>query len=149
MCRSPRAFEFLVGGSWEAEDRQETISPFHRQAEDVYVQTDEPLFDSGKFRLSTRRLQVDYSNSTQNVNLTGYDFRYWSRHWFGLDVTADATYERDTGTPIPRSRLIGAFKAQWRYRKASLTFDAGHTRETQGSSDRSRTLVQLLLRRDF
>jgi hypothetical protein len=142
-------FEFLVGGSWEAEDRQETISPFHRQAEDVYVQTDEPFFDTGKFRLATRRLQIDYSNSIQNVNLTGYDFRYWSRHWFGLDVTADATYERDTGSPIPRSRLIGAFKAQWRYNKASLTFDAGHTRETQGSSDRSRTLVQLLLRRDF
>jgi hypothetical protein len=143
------SFELTLGGGWEGEDRQETIAPYRRRASDVYVQTEEPIFRTGRFRLSGRRVQVDYENSTQNVNLTGYDLRYSSRYWFGLEVSADAGYERDTGAPIPRTRVLGSLKAQWRYRKVSLTFDAGHTRETQGATDRSRTLVQLLGRRDF
>lgn len=144
-----KSFELMVGGGWELEDRRETISPYRRIAEDAYVQTEEPLFSSGTLRFSTRRLRVDYENSIQNINLTGYDFRYWSRHWFGLDVSADAGYEVDTGTPVERSRVTASLKAQWRYRKASLTFDLGHTRETQGALDRSRTLVQILARREF
>ena len=142
-------FEVIVGGSFEGEDRRETISPYRRQSEDVYVQTEDPLFASGKFRFSVRRTHLAYANSVQNVDLTGYDFRYWSRHWFGLDVSADASYERDVGAPVARSRTIGSLKAQWRYRKASVTFDLGRTRETQGELDRSRTLMQVLLRRDF
>ncbi len=144
-----KSFELMVGGGWELEDRRETISPYRRIAEDAYVQTEEPLFSSGTLRFSTRRLRVDYENSIQNINLTGYDFRYWSRHWFGLDVSADAGYEVDTGTPVERSRVTASLKAQWRYRKASLTFDLGHTRETQAALDRSRTLVQILARREF
>jgi hypothetical protein len=142
-------FEFLVGGGYEYENRDETVSPFHRQAADVYLQGDEPLLRTGTVRLSARRTKVDYAFSNQDVNLTGYDLRYWSRPWYGLDVSADATYEHDTGAPIPRSRVLGSLKARWRYRKATATLDFGHTRETQGLFDRSRTLVQLLLRRDF
>ena len=99
--------------------------------------------------MSTRRLRVDYTNSAQNVNLTGYDIRYWSRYWFGLEVSADGSYERDSGGLVPRSRVAGSVKAQWRYRKASLTLDLARTRETQGTSERSRTLIQVLGRRDF
>jgi len=142
-------FEPMAGGSFEREDRRETVSPYRRDAEDLYIQAEEPLFGTGNFRLSTRRLRVDYANSIQDVNLIGYDFRYWSRHWFGLDVSLDGSYERDTGGPVLRRRVIGSAKAQWRYRKATLTLDLARTRETQGTFERGRTLVQLLGRRDF
>jgi hypothetical protein len=142
-------FEPMVGGSFESEDRRETVSPYRREAEDFYIQAEEPLFGTGNFRLSTRRMRVDYASSIQDVNLIGYDFRYWSRHWFGLDVSLDGSYERDTGGPVLRRRVIGSAKAQWRYRKATLTLDLARTRETQGTFERGRTLFQLLGRRDF
>ncbi len=141
--------EFLAGGGYEYEDREETVSPFRRQAADVYVQGDEPLLRTGTVRLGARRTKVDYRFSDQDVNLVGYDFRYWSRPWYGLDVSADATYEHDTGAPIPRTRILGSIKARWRYRKATATLDLGHSREVQGLYERTRTLVQVLLRRDL
>lgn len=142
-------FELLVGGGFEAESRQETIAPYLRRASDVYVQTEDPVFSTGKFRLSARRAIVNYETTTQNVDLTGYDLRYWTRYWFGLEVSADAGYERDVGAPVPRSRMLASMKAQWRYRKIGLTLDAGHVRETQGATDRTRNLVQFVGRRDF
>lgn len=142
-------FELLVGGGFEAESRQETIAPYLRRASDVYLQTDDPVFSTGKFRLSARRVIVNYETSTQNIDLTGYDFRYWTRYWFGLEVSADAGYEHDVGAPVPRSRMLASMKAQWRYRKIGLTLDAGHVRETQGSTDRTRNLIQFVGRRDF
>jgi hypothetical protein len=138
-----------VGGSFEYENRRETVSPYRRQAGDLYVQAEEPFFGTGNFRLATRRVRVDYDNSDQDVNLVGYDLGYWSRNWFGLDLSLNAGYENDTGAPIARRRLIQAVKAQWRYRKASLSFDLGHTYETQGDFKRSRTLANFLARRDW
>ena len=142
-------FELTIGGGLESENRSETISPYRRTANDLYLQTEDPVFRTGNIRISTRHTKVDYENSVQNVNLTGYDFRYWSRLSFGLEVSADASYERDTGGPVPRRRVVDSFKAKWRYRKASLSVDLGRTRESQGAFERTRTLAQILARRDF
>ncbi len=142
-------FESSVGGSFESEDRREAISPYTRVASDVYVQSEDPFFGTGNVRVGMRRTRVDYANSTQNVNLTAYDFRYWSQRWFGLDLSADASYERDIGGVLPRSRMAASIKGQWRYRKASLTLDIGRSRETQGNTERVRNLIQLVGRREF
>jgi len=142
-------FELTIGGGFERENRSETIAPYRRTANDLYLQTEDPVFRTGNIRISTRHTKVDYENSVQNVNLTGYDFRYWSRLWFGLEVSADASYELDTGSPVPRRRIADSLKAKWRYRKASLTMDFGRTRESQGEFERTRTLAQILARRDF
>ena len=144
-----RPFEIMLGGGLESESRRETISPYRRETQDVYAQTEEPFFGSGNFRLSAHRARVEYENSLQNVNAKGYDFRYWSRTWFGLNVSADASYEIDTGAPLPRRRSLGSLKAQWRYRKVNLTAEIAHTRELQGAVERTRDLVQILMRRDF
>jgi hypothetical protein len=142
--------ETSIGGSFEYENRRETIAPYRRESEDAYVQMEEPILGSGNIRASTRRTRVNYDNfSLQNVNLTGSDLRYVSRHWLGTELTANVGVENDTGAAVPRRRLIESVKAQWRYRKASLTFDFGRTLETQGDFKRTRTLVQLVARRDF
>jgi hypothetical protein len=141
--------EMLVGGSLERENRRETIAPFRRQAQELYIQTEDPFLGTGNFRVSTRRTRVDYETSTQNVNLKGYDLRYWTRLRMGIDLSANLSYENDTGGVVQRQRTITTAKAQWIYRKLNLSFDLGRTVETQGEFKRSRALVQFTARRDF
>lgn len=141
--------DMTLGGSLERENRRETISPYRREAQELYAQTEDPFFGAGNIRISTRRTRVDYPNAAQNVNLHGYDLRYWVRFWLGVDLSATASYENDTGGVVPRRRMITSVKAQWFYRKLNLSFDLGRTLETQGEFRRSRALVQILARRDF
>jgi hypothetical protein len=138
-----------LGGSLERENRRETISPYRREAQELYAQTEDPLTDSGNIRLSTRRTRVAYENSVQNVNLQGYDLRYWSRLRLGIDLSANVSYETDSGGVSSRRRMITSARAQWIYRKLNLSFDFGRTLETQGDFKRSRALLQMTARRDF
>jgi hypothetical protein len=142
-------FELALGGLYEHEDRRETIAPYQRQQYEVFAQTADPFFGRGNIRGSTRRVKQDFENSPQNVRLAGYDLRLWTRHPLGIDLSASTTYERDTGGLVPRTRLLATARAQWRYRRASLTMDFTRTHETQGAFERNRTLAQILLRRDF
>ena len=138
-----------LGGGIEYEDHKETVLPFRRESSDIYARVQDPLFDSGNLQASMRRSRIEYQSSPLGLNLRGYDLRYTSRHWFGLDFAANATYEIDTGSPIERKRMIEAVKAQWRYRKLSLSAEFQHTRESQGLVVVSRTLFQMQARRDF
>lgn len=138
-----------VGGGYEREERQETLAPFQRSSSDAYLQNDDPLPAFANVRLGMRRTRVDYGNASQNVNMTGYDFRYGARPGFGWDVSATANVERDDGGMLPRRRMDAALNAQWRERKLSMTFSFMRTRETQGEVQRTRSLLQWQLRRDF
>jgi hypothetical protein len=140
---------WFVGGSFEQENRDETIAPFVRTSTEAYLQNDDPLPGFGSLRIGTRHNKVVYSNGLQNVDLTAYDLRYGVRPALGWDLSVSGTYERDQGGLLPRTRLDGAFNAQWRERKLTLTFSFVRTRETQGPMQRNRSLLQLLLRRDF
>ena len=141
--------DMTLGGSVERENRRETISPYRRDAKELYVQTDDPFFGAGTLRVSTRRTRVEYEHAAQNVNLQGYDLRYWARLRLGIDLSANVSYENDTGGVLERRRMITAAKAQWRHRKMNLSFDLGRTLETQGEFKRSRALLQFMARRDF
>ncbi|HEX5393249.1 MAG TPA: hypothetical protein VFW68_08210 [Rhodocyclaceae bacterium] len=140
---------WFVGGNFEQEKRDETIAPFVRTSTEAYLQNDDPLPGFGSLRVGTRRNKVIYSNGLQNVNLTAYDLRYGARPAFGWDLSFSSTYERDQGGLLPRTRLDGAFNAQWRERKLTMTISFVRTRETQGPMQRNRSLLQWLLRRDF
>lgn len=141
--------ETVVGGSVERENRRETISPYRRDARDIYFQTEDPFFGFGNIRVSSRRSRVEYESGAQNVNLQGYDLRYWARFRLGVDLSANYSHETDTGGATPRRRSITSAKAQWRYRKLNVSFDLGRTLETQGEATRSRALVQIMARREF
>ncbi len=141
--------QVVVGGSLERENRQEAIAPYRRAAVDLYAQMEDPWSGAGNLRLSARQTRTQYESSAQNVDLRGYDFNYWSRHWQRVDLSAQASYEEDTGGLTARQRVIGSAKAHWRYRKLSLTFEMSGTREAQGGMQRSRALVQIQARRDF
>lgn len=140
----------LLGANAERESRREVILPYRRTSYETYVQVDLPLVDSGAIRLGSRRLQVDYGNDqAQDVNLRAYDLRLWLRLANSVDVSVDATRERDTGTPVLRERSFRSARAQWRQRKLVWTFSLTRTHELQGSAESKRTFGQMLLRRDF
>lgn len=138
-----------LGASIERENRREAITPYHREAEDVFLQTDDAFIGLGNFRVSVRRLRVFYDNAQQNVDLTGYDLRAWSRAFFGVDLSLASAYERDQQGLLPRRRLDNSISADWRKRKLTMTANFVASRETQGDFSRSRRMFNFSVRRDF
>ena len=138
-----------VGGGIEYEDRQETVSPYRRTAGDLYIQSDEPLFGLGNVRAALRRSRIDYSLAAQNSDLRGYELRFWARQWFGMNLTAALSGERDDGSIIPRRRVDGSVGLQWQERKFTLNSSLVRTRESQSGVERDRTTFQFLAKRDF
>jgi hypothetical protein len=147
-AETPLSSGFSVGGSYELEDRRETISPYRREAGDLFLQTMEPLFGLANLRLTGRRNRIVYDYSTQDVDLTGYELRLWTRR-FGIDLTALLGYEEDLGGPSTRSRRDASLNAVWRERKVTVTAALVHSHELQGDYARDHTLFRLTARRDF
>ena len=139
-----------VGGYSEHEDRREVIAPYKRQQYEAYAQTTVPLISRGGIRVGTRHTRIDYDlNPAYGVNLVGHDARFWSRLPYGIELSVDARWERDTGAVIPRESTYATAKASWRYRSFLTTFDLTRLHDTQGTTERTRTRGQLLLRRNF
>ncbi|MCX7174434.1 MAG: hypothetical protein NT159_11035 [Proteobacteria bacterium] len=138
-----------IGGGIEHENRHETVSPYRRTADDIYIQTDEPLLGLGNLRASLRRARIKYDVAAQNSDLHGRELRFWSRHWFGADLTAALSTERDAAGIIPRSRKDGSIGLQWQERKFTLTSNLVRSREIQAGIERNRTNFQFLAKRDF
>ena len=138
----------VVGGSYELEDRNETISPYQRGAGDVYVQTTGPLFGLANMRLTMRRNQTNYERSDNDVDLTGYEARAWARR-FGIDLVGVLNYEQDVGGPRPSRRRDASLNAVWRERKVTVTASFTYSQEMQGDYTRDHTLFRLTARRDF
>ena len=138
-----------LGGGVELETRKETVSPYRRLADDFYIQTDEPLFELGYLRASTRRSRIDYAVAVQNSDLRGSELRFWSRQWFGMDLTAALAAERDEAGALPRRRVDASIGLQWQKRKFSLSSSLVRTRENQSGIERDRTTFQFLARREL
>lgn len=148
-CELPMATMWSVGASVEHENRRETIQPFKRNAADVFVLWEEALLGQGAIRLGARRVRVDYESSLQDVDLTGYDLRYWVYAPWGIELHADWSTEKDTGGPVGRRRDFGSLRARWRYRQLLMSLSGTRTREAQDSLQTTRTLMQFLLQRNF
>jgi hypothetical protein len=144
----PLNLGFSVGGSYESEDRNETISPFTRQVGDIFLQTSEPVFGLANLRLTGRRSIINYEKSPQDVDLTGYEMRMWARR-FGIDLVGVASYEEDTGSPTISKRKGASVNAVWRERKVTVTASLVYSHELQGDYERDHTMFRLTGRRDF
>lgn len=137
-----------AGGSVERERVVEIIAPLQRSTTDLYLQTEEPLFDLAHLGLSLRKMKLDYDNSPLDMDLRGYSLRL-STQRFGTELSAVRNHECDHGTPVARCRRNDAINAQWRERKLTLTARLARGRETQGGFERAHTLLQFTLRRDL
>lgn len=142
--------DYRVGGYAEREWRREEISPGERSAWEIYAQGPIPMLDGISARIGTRRSAIQYDlTPDQDVRLASQDLRAWGRPLRGLDVSLEATRDRDTGKALLRERHYLAAKAQWRIRQFRLGFELSRTREKQGDYERTRNYAQLVLRRDF
>lgn len=144
----PLDFGLTVGGSYETEDRNETISPFKRGAGDIFLQTAAPVFGLANMRLTGRRSRISYDYSSQDVDLAGYELRLWTRR-FGIDLNGVASYEQDLGGPTPRKRQDASANAVWRERKVTVTASFVYSHELQGDYVRDHSMFRLTGRRDF
>ena len=139
-----------LGGYAESEHRREVISPYQRGSLEAYATVAMPWVRSGDLRLGARRTRIAYNlNPQQGVDLTGIDLGLSAILPLNVNVSLNATRERDTGTPLARERAFLAARAKWRVRKLQLSFELTRTHDAQGESQRSRTYAQFLLRRDF
>ncbi len=80
--------------------------------------------------------------------MTGYELRLWTRR-YGIELNGVASYEQDTGSPIPRSRRDASVDAVWRERKVTVTAGLVYSQELQGDFERDHTRFHLTARRDF
>lgn len=138
-----------AGGSVEHERRREAILPFTRSSMDLFVQREDALVGQGTVRIGVRRNRVDYDQSVQDLNLTGWDLRYRLLTAEGVDLQADWSTERDVGAPIQRTRRFGTVQARWRYRQLQMTGSLTHVQEVQDGLRSTRTVGQWLLLREF
>lgn len=140
----------LLGGSAEREHRREAVLPYRRANGEAYVQADLPLMAGGSLRVGARRMQLDYADRpAQAVDLRGVDLRLSARPGSGVDLSLDATRERDTGTAVARERSFVSGRAQWRLRKLSWSLVLTRTDDLQGATRKQRTHGQMILRRDL
>jgi len=146
----PIARRLYVGGSVEAARREETILPSTSRGADIYLQIDETLIGQGGLRLSARRQKVEFDNAVgQDVDLTGWDVRYWTYTGWGIELQADWSRDSDRGGLIERRRDFGSLRARWRFRQLLASLDVTRTRETQGLVQTTRTGGTFLLQRNF
>lgn len=138
-----------AGGSVEHERRREAILPFTRSSMDLFVQREDALVGQGTVRIGVRRNRVDYDQSVQDLDLTGWDLRYRLLTADGVDLQADWSTERDVGAPIQRTRRFGTVQARWRYRQLQMTGSLTHVQEVQDGLRSTRTVGQWLLLREF
>jgi hypothetical protein len=137
----------VVGGEAVHENQSEDIAPFQRMSYDLFIQIPLPL--SSTLRVAGRRVLVDNLRSTEDIDLLGSSAVLQSYPWPRLRVTAEASYEEDTGGAIPRRTLRGSAVAEWRIRQLLLRAEGQHAQERQGDFERGRSVVKLLLRREF
>lgn len=142
--------EFLFGASAERLVRREAILPHTRTQFEFFTQTDVPWVKMGNIRLGKRQFRLDYdANPLHGSHLDSVDLQLWARLGWGINLSASTSRYRDSGTPMVREGSTTSIKAQWRQRKLLWTFDLNHSYDAQGTVEQTRTVAQMLLKRDY
>jgi len=136
-----------LGGEAYYEDHEEDINPFTQNNYDAYV--DLPLPQLTNLRLSARHQLIDYQNSAEDVDLTGYILRLRSRLWLRTQLSYEASYEEDTGGTLDRLLKIQRLQLNWSFRQLSFSANVHFSAEEQGVVERDRWAIKFNLRRTF
>mgnify|MGYP001576940927 CR=1 FL=1 len=143
-------YDFVEVGGEARHDRQhEDIAPFRRDSYDAYAQFPVPRIHSATLRMSGRHVIADNIGSPEDVNARGWTLRLQARPWSHSVLSAERSYDEDTGGTVPRRNWATVVQAEWRIRQLTLRAEGRQSREEQGGFIRERTLVRALARRDF
>jgi hypothetical protein len=149
QTEQPLGALWSVGGTLEHENRRETILPLKRLSADAFILWEEAFIGSGGIRIGLRRQKVDYEQSLQDVDLTGWDLRYRVYAIQDVDIQADWSAEKDDGAEVVRKTELASLRARWRMRQLTMTLSVSRALEQQGQFQTRRTVGQWLLKRDF
>jgi hypothetical protein len=143
----PLANEWIVGGDAVYENHDADVGSYKRNGAGVYVQI--PNIIKGNLRLFADRLLVDNLDSPEDVDLTRYGLRYYSRPWRRTLLNADYVEETDTGGRVDRSNTRASVRLSWFYRQLEFSADGRYYTNTTGESERDRSSLNLELTRKF
>lgn len=138
-----------VGGEARHDQQHEDIAPFRRDSYDAYAQFPAPRLRNATLRISGRRVIADNIGSPEDVNARGWTLRLQARPWSHSVLSAERSYDEDTGATVTRRNWATVVQAEWRIRQLTLRAEGRQSREEQGGFIRERTLVRALARRDF
>jgi hypothetical protein len=139
--------QWLAGGELAFEHQDEKLAPFDRSSLDAYLQV--PLPYASQLRVSLRRTRVDYPDSPEDQDLTGWLVRFWGRPMARGMLRADWSRDEDRGGTLPRTLAQAIIGFDWQVRQLTLRAEARMTEDTVGTSKHERNLVQMTVRRDF
>ncbi len=91
----PLQNSWIMGGKAEHENHDADLGSYRRDSGGLYLQIPKVL--KGNLRVSADKVLVDNLESPEDVDLTRYGIRYYSRPWYRTTLTADLVGETDTG----------------------------------------------------
>jgi hypothetical protein len=141
------ANRWKLGGNLEFEDHDADVGPYRRNQAGVYLEI--PKLLKGNLRLSADRIRVDREDTSEDIDLTRYGLRYFARLWYRTTLNADYVDETDTGGTIERSNTRASVRLSWAYRQLELSGEARYYTNRNGESERDRSLINLVLTRNF
>lgn len=136
------------GWKLEFERRLEEIHPYRRASLDLNFNSSLPFFASVA-NLSTGYEYIDNELSENDIKESYYTAILSARpDWYGI-ASLELTHRRDTGGEDFKSSTYAALGYSWRRGKLGISMLGKHTKELQGNTSRTHTLVEVQLTRHF
>ena len=134
----------------ELESRQESNTSFRRLGDDYSIQTEDHVFGLGSFRVGMRHeTRVSSGDASQTSTMLGYDISYWAKRWFGIDLSANASFTRSSTNAIVGTSFGQNINAGWQLQKFSVTSSLSRINNTQDSNENTNTVFRIYLRRNL
>ena len=135
-----------IGGEVVYEKEDGTLYSYVRDSAEVHFQF---TLLGGLFHASTQHVNTDYANTTQDINLVRNTLQFRVRPWNRVGLLAELSQEDQTSGDTERRTRVAVLTAEWRLRKLNMQAEARRVLDTYGVTDRERSLVRFILRRDF
>ena len=135
-----------IGGELTYEKEDGTLNTYTRDSAELHAQFG--LFN-GLLYASTRHVNINYVNTTQDLYLVRNALRFRARPWNRVSLTFEISDEEQTGGNTYQQTHIVLFNAEWRLRKLKMLAEARHVTNTFGTSETELLYINLTARRDF
>ena len=135
-----------LGGELVYETENGTLYSYTRDSAELHTQVG---VLNGLLYFSTQHVNIDYANTTQDINLIRNALQFRVRPWNRVSLTAEISNEEETSGSTVRQTRIELLNAGWQLRKLKMHAEARHVTDTFGTSERELVLIKLTVRRDF
>ena len=135
-----------IGGELKYEKEDGSLNTYNRDSAELHFQFG--LFN-GLLYASTRYVNVDYANTTQDLYLIQNVVRFRARPWNRVGLTFEINNEKQTSGNTEQVTRVELFNAEWRLRKLKMLAEVRHMSTTYGTSETEILYINLSVRRDF